>query len=244
MDGTFRVLLADGSEEYRLLTERMLARSGEFCLVGSAADGTEALEMARLLRPDIIVTDALLPAVNGFDLLWTLEDLVPGRIMTAAACTRELLLRVIQEQIHPFLPKPFDTETLLEALRQAAGAAGRAAHTHREAAVRRMLRTAGVPAHIKGYRYLCRAIPLVMDDPSLLHALTKALYPAVAGEFGTTAGCVERAIRSAVDTAWLRGDPAVYRALLGIDGEEKPSNGSFIAAVADKLRQRSESIVA
>ena len=82
---------------------------------------------------------------------------------------------------------------------------------------------------MKGYPYVRRAILMVIAEPELAHALTKALYPALAREFGTTPSCVERAIRSAVDAAWLRGDPELQRAYFNVD---KPSNGVFIAAVS------------
>ena len=105
----------------------------------------------------------------------------------------------------------------------------------------RALHTVGVPAHIKGYPYVRRAILMVMERPELCHALTKELYPALARQFGTTPSCVERSIRSAVDAAWMRGDPEIQRGYFTVD---KPSNGSFIAALAEKLRGERENTVA
>ena len=53
----------------------------------------------------------------------------------------------------------------------------------------------GVPAHIKGYRYLRYAIIKSIENPELMSSVTKVLYPSVAKEFGTTPSRVERAIR-------------------------------------------------
>ena len=99
-----------------------------------------------------------------------------------------------------------------------------------EVQVSRALHLVGVPAHIKGYDYLRRAILMVAEEPRLAHALTKELYPTLARQFGTTAACVERDIRTAVEAAWMRGNPEIQRAYFTMD---KPSNGAFISAMAN-----------
>lgn len=242
MERKFDVLLADANEEYRLLMKEIIESSGEFRVAAHTGSGTEALELARRLQPDVVVTDAVLPGLNGFALMDALEGVVPGWVMVTACCQSSILLEVIRREIRLFLPKPFREEALLGLLRRACGPA----EEHRapirwETRVTRALHMVGVPAHIKGYPYVRRAILMVMEEPELAHALTKALYPALARQFGTTPSCVERAIRSAVDAAWMRGDPEIQRAYFTVD---KPSNGVFIAAMAEKLRSGCENSVA
>lgn len=52
-----------------------------------------------------------------------------------------------------------------------------------------------VPVHLSGYRFIRQAILLALAEPTLLDCVTYALYPAVAARYGTSASCVERAIR-------------------------------------------------
>lgn len=97
----------------------------------------------------------------------------------------------------------------------------------------------GVPAHIKGYRYLRRAIVDVVFHPELINAVTKQLYPRVAEAFGTTPSRVERAMRHAIEVAWDRGDIDFLCSYFGStiqNSRGKPTNSEFIAMVADKLR--------
>ena len=97
----------------------------------------------------------------------------------------------------------------------------------------------GVPAHIKGYEHLRYAIMLVVKNMSLVNAVTKELYPAVAKEFNTTASRVERAIRHAIEVAWDRGDIETLQKYFGCtisNNRGKPTNSEFIALIADKLR--------
>jgi CheY-like chemotaxis protein len=66
-----KILLAEDSKFLRLATERALARAGyEVC---SAADGEEALRLAREKLPDLILLDMLLPKMSGPDVLAALQ---------------------------------------------------------------------------------------------------------------------------------------------------------------------------
>ena len=81
---------------------------------------------------------------------------------------------------------------------------------------------------------------LVLRQPEVLYHMTGELYPAVARKYNTTASGAERAMRHAVETAWLRGDPQILDFLFGnsIDPQRgKPANSEFIAQVSGALRQ-------
>ena len=112
-----------------------------------------------------------------------------------------------------------------------------------EAQVTDMIHQIGVPAHIKGYQYLRRAIMMVIEDEDLINLVTKRLYPAVAQTYGTTASRVERAIRHAIEVAWDRGDIDTINSYFGYtiqSSRGKPTNSEFIALIADKLRLRAK----
>ena len=105
--------------------------------------------------------------------------------------------------------------------------------------VTQVMHEIGVPAHIKGYEYLRQSIMLSVEDPHMLDAITKVLYPQVAKTFQTTPSRVERAIRHAIELAWGRGDLATLERWFGATISQlkgKPTNSEFIALIADKLR--------
>jgi CheY-like chemotaxis protein len=71
-DGTpMRVLLVEDSKFLRLATEHALSKAGY--TMSSAADGAEALRLARETIPDLILLDMLLPKVSGPDVLKALK---------------------------------------------------------------------------------------------------------------------------------------------------------------------------
>ena len=95
----------------------------------------------------------------------------------------------------------------------------------------------GVPAHLKGYKYIRCAVGLIVEDHNYLDGgVTKMLYPEVAKRFSTTASRVERGIRHAIEVAWNRADFDVIQDLFGYTVNPlkgKPTNSEFIAMLAD-----------
>lgn len=108
-----------------------------------------------------------------------------------------------------------------------------------DAEITSILHEVGVPAHIKGYMYLREAISMVYNDIEILGSITKILYPDIARAFGTTASRVERAIRHAIEIAWVRGNVDAISDIFSYTisyNKSKPTNSEFIAMISDKLR--------
>ena len=96
----------------------------------------------------------------------------------------------------------------------------------------------GIPAHIKGYQFLKEAIKLVIKKPEIINSITKQLYPSIARNFETSPSKVERAIRHAIEVAWNRGRIENLNTIFGYNiytKNDKPTNGEFIALIADRL---------
>ena len=97
----------------------------------------------------------------------------------------------------------------------------------------------GVPAHIKGYSYVRKAIISVAENPDYLGSMTTVLNPEIAKEFDSTPSRVERAIRHAIEVAWERGKTEMWIKHFGCtvtNLRKKPTNSEFIAMIADMIR--------
>ena len=64
---TIRVLLADDQEIIRTGLRMILNAHADIEVVGEAADGREAVELARRLRPDVCLFDIRMPHVDGIE---------------------------------------------------------------------------------------------------------------------------------------------------------------------------------
>lgn len=71
-DGQVEVLLVDDHADLRKLMRLGLQRSGRFRVVGEAGNGTEAIELATELQPDIVILDLLMPELDGREALPTI----------------------------------------------------------------------------------------------------------------------------------------------------------------------------
>ena len=79
---------------------------------------------------------------------------------------------------------------------------------------------------------------MAVKSPDIINNITKKLYPGIGEKYDTSASKVERAIRHAIEVAWNRGRIDSINSVFGVRayvGSEKPTNGEFIALVADKM---------
>ena len=98
-----------------------------------------------------------------------------------------------------------------------------------------ILRELGIPAHIKGYRFIIAAVKYLRKNPNSLYRITKELYP----EAGKSCDekkpdRVERGIRHAISQATV--DQAIWLRELGRTGPMP--NGEFLAALDEAVRIR------
>jgi DNA-binding NarL/FixJ family response regulator len=78
MTSDIRVLLADDHSLVRRGFRRLLEDESGIQVVGEACDGSHAVEMARTLRPDVIVMDMSMPNLNGTQATIEILKFLPG----------------------------------------------------------------------------------------------------------------------------------------------------------------------
>ncbi len=108
-----------------------------------------------------------------------------------------------------------------------------------EMRITQLLHEIGVPAHINGYNYIREAIIMCVNNPEILNYITKKLYPDIAQKYKTTDTRVEKAIRHAIERAWLKGNQELINELFAYTipaSKGRPTNSEFIALIADKFR--------
>ena len=73
-----RVLVVDDSEDLRNLLTMRLETQEDVHVVGEAADGLEAVELARTLQPHLVMLDLAMPRMDGLEALPLIREAVPG----------------------------------------------------------------------------------------------------------------------------------------------------------------------
>jgi two-component system, response regulator PdtaR len=111
-----RVLIAEDEALIRLDLSEMLADEG-FQVVGEAGDGVQAVQLARELRPDLVIMDVKMPKKDGIDAAAEIvaEQIAPVVILTAFS-QRDLIERARDAGAMAYVVKPFSQSDLLPAI--------------------------------------------------------------------------------------------------------------------------------
>ncbi len=118
--GSEKVLLVEDEEIVRQLGETVLKRFGYQVL--SAKTPAEALELARqhAREVDLIVTDVVMPEMNGAALVEKLQEYTPGApvIFTSGYTSNAIVHKGVLDKGKEFLQKPYSPELLLQKVRE------------------------------------------------------------------------------------------------------------------------------
>ncbi|MDD3165381.1 MAG: sporulation transcription factor Spo0A [Oscillospiraceae bacterium] len=250
MEKRVTILLADGNEEYCEHLKNAVRTAEGFEVVGTATDGTRAVELTAALEPDILVMDLMLSKMDGLAVLKAVSAMEhrPDILVISSFLTDYATSQAVNLGVRYLMLKPCDYSAVLQRLSEirdtpigaSAGVVSpKTQEINVESMVTSIIHEIGVPAHIKGYQYLREAIMIAVNDMDVINAITKVLYPQVAKTFSTTPSRVERAIRHAIEVAWDRGDLETLQRFFGYtvsNTKGKPTNSEFIALIADKLQ--------
>ena len=111
-----RILVVDDEPAARRRLALMLEELDEE-VAGEAANGVEALEMARERRPDVVLLDIEMPEVDGFDVARHLPD--PRPLLVFQTAYDEYALRAFEHAAIDYLVKPVTLDGLRRALGRA-----------------------------------------------------------------------------------------------------------------------------
>ena len=102
-----RVVIADDDPIIRMDLREMLTGL-TYLVVGEAGDGQSAVNLARELRPDLVIMDIRMPELDGIEAARTLtgEDIAPVLLLTAYS-EPDLVQRAMQAGVIGYLVKPF-----------------------------------------------------------------------------------------------------------------------------------------
>ena len=119
-----RLLVVDDALIMRAIIKD-IAKSAGWEVAGEAANGREALERYRELKPDLVTLDIVMPELDGVETLRALrqEDTAARVVMVTAIDQKAKLSECIQLGAVDFVVKPFDKQRLASLLRKYGGVA-------------------------------------------------------------------------------------------------------------------------
>ena len=115
------ILIVDDSMYMRKMISDIVTGAGH-SVVGEAADGAEAVEKARDLKPDLITMDIIMPKVGdiegGIDAVKGIAKELPDIkiVMVSAMGQQEFIIKAIDAGAKDFVVKPFDADKVTETI--------------------------------------------------------------------------------------------------------------------------------
>ena len=238
-----QVLIADADEQFRNELVETLGAFEEFKVMGVAADGQEALQIVGENRPDIIILDLLLPQYDGISVLDLISVRYPDcKVFVATGFISNYIISALAaRRVSALLKKPCTAQCVVDRINETLQQMDvpieeRVPDLWQQ--ITKMIHDIGVPANIKGYRYLREAVKLAVEDMNRINNITECIYKPVAQADNSTPKRVQNAIIRAIDIAWDRGDLNTLQSYFGYtvsNTRGMPTNSECIAILADKI---------
>ncbi|MBN1872509.1 MAG: response regulator [Candidatus Omnitrophica bacterium] len=116
-----KILIIDDNEQDRIIMKRFLNRSG-YGNIMEAGSGEEGLERTKTERPDLVITDTMMPGIDGFEVCRKLREAygaeTPKIIILTGQVDAVDAVRARKEGADDYCVKTSDAHPLLEAVKK------------------------------------------------------------------------------------------------------------------------------
>lgn len=114
-----RVLIVDDAAFMRMLLKDIITKAG-YEVAGEAANGAEAVEKYKELKPDVVTMDITMPEMDGITAIKKIKEIDPNAkiIVCSAMGQQAMVIEAIQAGAKDFIVKPFQHSRVIEALQK------------------------------------------------------------------------------------------------------------------------------
>ncbi len=244
MKNNINTLVVCSAEELNKIKSEISKFSTEVTIKYYTNNYKEALVIINDINSklDAIIVDGNIPGENILSLLTGYDNkyLLSRTIVIDNIKLDCYNLSSTEYQLYNVIPKNFKINDLILSLREIKNKNEK--YNFQKISiydkVAEILKKLGIAPDKNGFHYLRKAIYECYLEPSLLTSITKEIYPMLAKSFSKKESCIERSIRSAIETGWDRGNYEYSNELFSncVDYyKTKPTNGEFIAIIVDKI---------
>lgn len=228
-----KLLIAANSQVFSDTLAESLSQQFE---ISVCCDGTEAIQLLRELRPELLVLDMMLSGIDGVGVLKMAHSLgiFPKVIAYSTYISDYITAALEQMNVCSLIRLPCSMNHLAARILEVAFWQEQDSTLDTE--LRSILAMLGFKSNHAGCVITETCIKCYLQDP--YQPLCSQLYPAVEVILGRTASSVERAMGRAIEAAWNSRDEQIWRMYfpVGRNGKvAKPSNAQFMARIAECL---------
>ena len=113
-------MICDDHPGFRQVLSLLLGTDAELQIVGEAADGREAIDLAARLRPDVLLLDVSMPEMDGLEALPHIREASPGThvVMVTAFASDSVRRRAFDAGAREFVEKGADVGDIVERVKR------------------------------------------------------------------------------------------------------------------------------
>lgn len=245
----YTAVIADCNKEHMRILAEHINRMGIFKECVFAEDGQTTLKLTSKLKPDLLICSMFLPDIDGLGIAYRVRQSLPNTaiimsssvdndFVTHSSFTNGADMVLVQPCEYNVFSNSINSLLKNRSLLKGSVIKSESFKKRIFTDITREIQHIGISAGIKGFKYVRYAIYIYILSDKIPRVM-KDIYPAVAKKFGTTISCVERDIRHALESAWIRGSISYIDEVFGftVDADKgKPTNSAFIATVAERVK--------
>ena len=214
-----KLLLVDQDTRFAELVEHFMKNFPDIDLLGVESNGNDAFQRIRLLRPDAVLFDLVLPGMDGIAMLRKVNGLNNPPAMIC--CTRffsDVALEALRtygaayvmfkpvelQALHPAIVSCAQLHRKLHRINQCTDYESGDAQIN-ISRIRNHIVSLGIPSKLIGCSYLTEAVRLAREDLTLTRNLSKGLYLEISRSMHSSPTRIERCIRNAISAAYQSG---------------------------------------
>lgn len=235
-----RIFIADCDPDFCEMLCAELERRMPAAQIEAVSDGLELLRRVEAEMPGLIVLNVLLPGRDGLAVMQAIRAMErvtqPEFIVLSGYFNQQIHADLCRLRPAYYTAVPCNLELLCARIMRCCSQVVYQQSRYDgddTQAITRLLREMGLSMSCKGFLYTLEALRRMADGRPSDFCVTKTVYPAVAGAFHTTAVNVERAIRSAILTAWQKEGYLRQQELF----RKRPTNSEFLVVLSELLYQ-------
>lgn len=209
-------------------------------IIAAAENGKEGLEKVKEVNPDVVVMELLLSEIDGFAVIDEIKKYNKDIkiILTSFINQQEIVREAFDRGVDYFVIKPYKIEAIISRIKYLKNREIEFSESESysvDSLISNYLIQIGMPASLKGYRYVAAGIKKVTEDHGVLEGVTKILYPDIARIYDSTPQRVEKAIRHAIEVTWNKDNDCDLKNRFNTNlnsGKKRPTNSEFIATMS------------
>lgn len=115
-------VVADDALFIRTVLKKMIEENPGYSVIGEAGNGFEAIEQARMKKPDILTLDITMPELDGVKAIKDILKFSPKTkiIMVSAMGQKSMVMEAIMIGASDFVVKPFEKSRVMQAIKNVA----------------------------------------------------------------------------------------------------------------------------